>query len=928
MRKVLAVAFAALLSFLSVASATVAAGPIPDEAVAAKHTISVTDVRRLHGYRRLSNDDLMAMPTARVLRSLWKLDHPKPDQPYGAAQYRRLLLLGDSRLETPRNAVGRAIAKTNELRGAITARATRPGTARSFEGRSPGAAGEEITIGGIPVGEIAPVARSRGGARAAFDGGRRADDGMLRLNIKPIGLPDPAQPRTAGGLTRANWNWMGPGNIGGRTRAILIHPTEPDIMWLAAVAGGIWKSIDGGQSWAPLADFMANINVTALQGDPSQPDVIFAGTGEGHYNLDAFRGAGVFRSIDGGATWAQVPATDAPEFYYVNRIAITADEKAMLVATRNGIYRSSNWDDAAIANITFTPVASTAGRDILDIECNPNDARKCVAGGRGLSAWRTTDGGVTWTLATGFPFTDASEQFGGRVELTYAAANPSIVYASVDNLSGEIYRSLDGGATYELRNTGAEFLSGQGWYNNTIWAGDKTRSDLVVVGGLDLHRSTDGGQTLEQISEWWQVPNSAHADHHVITAHPGYNGTTNRIVYFGNDGGIYRNDDVLTAEKLVGWTSLNNGYGVTQFYGGGGNPNSGRVVAGAQDNGTLVYRPPPGEGTGPMGYTAMYGGDGGYSAADTENPNFMYGEYVYLQIHRSVSGGGQSQPIYAGIAEAGDGGGALFIAPFILDPARQATMLAGGPSLWRSENVRAATPSWKRIKQPTSTDASLASPISAISAARSGGASGGSNNIWVGHVNGEVHKTTNGTAQMPAWKRVDQNGETKLPQRFVTRLRIDPNDPQTVYATYSGYQAGNLWKTTNGGNSWRSIGATLPEITVYDVAIHPRNGTLLYAATELGVFASADKGETWWPTNEGPANVAVSELFWMGQKLVAVTHGRGIFWIDLSQGVAVSSGGAGASGGARAAASSPASTSGGGPAASGIVVPVSPLNSR
>ena len=452
------------------------------------------------------------------------------------------------------------------------------------------------------------------------------------------------------------------------------------------------------------------------------------------------------------------------------------------------------------------------------------------------------------------------------------------MYASVDNASGELYRSSDGGRTYALRNNGAEYLSGQGWYNNAVWAGDPTNPDLVVVGGLDLYRSTNGGTTLAQISEWWRAPLSAHADNHAIIAHPLYDGITNRTVFFGNDGGIYRNDDVLSATVTGGWLALNNNYGVTQFYGAAGNVSSGRIVGGTQDNGTLLYRPPPGPNTGPNGYTAMFGGDGGWSAADPTNPNFMYGEYVYLQIHRSVNGGASANYIWNGIADASVRGRALFIAPFILDPADPNRMLAGGRSLWRSQNVRAATPSWQEIKTPAP-----GSPlISAVEARRSVGATGASNVLWVGYTDGRVERATNGTAGQPAWTRVDENGPARLPDRYVTRVRIDPSDVNRVFATFAGYQTGNIWRSTDGGTTWTDIGSQLPAVSIYDVAINPADPRLVYAATEVGLFASEDGGGSWWPTNQGPANVAVQELFWMGQVLVAVTHGRGMFWIDLA----------------------------------------------
>ena len=131
------------------------------------------------------------------------------------------------------------------------------------------------------------------------------------------------------------------------------------------------------------------------------------------------------------------------------------------------------------------------------------------------------------------------------MELAYAAKDPAIVYASVQMTTGAIWRSADGGVSYQPRatrtagtTTAAEYLGDQGWYSNAIWAGDPTDENLVIAGGINLWRSTDGGKTLAEISTWSSHPPSPHADQHIIVAHPGYNGTSNRAVFFGSDGGI------------------------------------------------------------------------------------------------------------------------------------------------------------------------------------------------------------------------------------------------------------------------------------------------------------------------------------------------------------------------------------------------------
>jgi photosystem II stability/assembly factor-like uncharacterized protein len=631
-------------------------------------------------------------------------------------------------------------------------------------------------------------------------------------------------------------------------------------MWVGSVGGGVWKTLNGGGSWAPLYDFMGNLAVTTLAIGPIKPKVtIYAGTGEGFWNGDALRGAGIFKSEDSGVTWQQLKNTATADFFYVNRLALSPNYKTLLAATRTGLFRSAD------GGATWKKqLAVPANPEVLDVKFHPKDGQLCVAAGRGGMAFYSGDGGATWKAAKGLP---AVPGFGGRVELTYALANPKTVYASVDNNSGEVYASADGGQNYQLRNTGTNYLGSQGWYDNTIWAGDPKNEKLVVVGGLDLYRSTDGGNKFNQISYWFKAPASPHADHHVIVAHPQYNGTTNRVVFFGNDGGLYRAKDVLTANDVNGWQELNNNLGITQFYGAAANPATGTFVGGAQDNGTLRFT----KASGPEKWSSMFGGDGGYCAADPTDPNFFYGEYVYLQIHRSTDGGASSEYIWNGIEDAGKGPDlANFIAPFLLDPNNPNTLLAGGASLWRSTNVKAKTPQWANIKP------SVQSPISAIAVAK-----GKPNIIWVGHNDGRVYRTDKGTNATLAPADWTQVGQGKLPPRFCQRITTDPVFPNVVYVTFGGYANNNVWKTEDGGATWSGIGGKLPDVPVRGLAVHPKNTKFVYAGTEVGVFASEDGGKTWSPTNEGPTNCSVDDLFFLDTRLVAVTHGRGLFIINV-----------------------------------------------
>jgi photosystem II stability/assembly factor-like uncharacterized protein len=709
--------------------------------------------------------------------------------------------------------------------------------------------------------------------------------GAARRNVAgvPVGstVESPILLATAGLVGGARWQSLGPGNVGGRTRSLVVHPQRPDTIWAGSVGGGLWRTDDGGVSWNPVDDFMANLAVTCMVMHPQDPDTLYAGTGEGFDNADALRGAGVFMTDD-GAAWRQLASTNRPEFQRINRLAISMSGATLLVGTPDGIWRSDDPDHLQWEQVLHEPVA--------DVKCDPADEDRAVAGGHRTGiAYFTSDGGRTWSVAEHGP-----EPWGGRIEVAYAAADSSVVYASIDIDNGQIWRSSDGGQTYVRRattradGTPIAYLADQGWYDNVIWAGDPDDSGLVIVGGIDLWRSTDAGDTLVDISLWY-VAGSAHADNHGIVSDAGF-GAANRRVYFTNDGGVFRADDVDTVgndpNRTDGWTELVNTYEVTQFYSGAGNADTGVIIGGAQDNGTVLYDPNdprPSEN-----WRTIYGGDGGWCAADPTDSNYLYGEYVYLNIHRNHTGGAADSEFISG--NYWDGVArrwrwkpapytiddartqrALFIAPFVLDPNNADRLLAGGTSLWRTNNAKAPNtnatgPKWERIKT------SAGSPISALAVAR-----GNSDVIWVGHERAEIFRTSNGTANFPAWSRVG----SALPRRYCTSIVIDPNDSATVYVTFGGYSHGNIWKTADAGATWKDLGGSLPEAPIRAVAIHHSRRDFIYIGTEVGVFASENGGMTWSPTNEGPTNCSVDDLFWLGTRLICATHGRGMFEIDL-----------------------------------------------
>jgi len=689
---------------------------------------------------------------------------------------------------------------------------------------------------------------------------------------------------TTAGIAPGDWTAIGPGNIGGRVRAIAIHPTSTNIIFAGSVSGGIWKTTNGGTSWSVVDDFMGNIAITSIIFQPGDPSTMYAGTGEGFFNVDAVRGAGIFKSTDGGTTWAQLATTANTDFLFVNRLAVSADGAILLAGTRTGLWRSVN------AGATWTRMLILSSQaDAVDVKFLPGSSTHGVATGPRRNAYYTTDGGLTWPKSASF--TDTTS---GRIEIGVSASVPTNVYVVLETGNGQVWKSTDGGVTYAQVSTPAH-LSGQGWYNNTIWV-DPTNDSTVVIGGLDLHRSIDGGATFTQISTWFLWPNSAHADHHAIVHDPGYDGVTNRRVYFGNDGGVYKAENVLTvtSASFGGFTELNNTLAVTQFYGIGGNAATGKIIGGTQDNGTLLYTP----ANGSEGWTTEFGGDGGWSAADPADPNYFYGEYVRLRLHRSANGGASASYIYGGTNGTPSGigdckaapfriddacvGFAQFIAPFIMDPTVPERLYAGGRSLWRTDDAKApltATtgPTWTAIKPPT-TGTFPNSNITSIAVAATN-----DNVIWVGHVSGEIYSTTDGLSATPTWTKVSA---APLPtSRQALRIAIDPVNTDVVYATFGGYSFPNVFKTTNAGGSWSAIagsgGGMLPAVPMRTIVLHPSNSNWLYLGTEAGIFTSEDGGATWSLPHDGPANVSVDELMWLGTTLVAGTHGRGVFTVDI-----------------------------------------------
>jgi photosystem II stability/assembly factor-like uncharacterized protein len=573
---------------------------------------------------------------------------------------------------------------------------------------------------------------------AAWDRGRRHMERMPRYSSR-LGavLPSDAAAKslspavTAVLRTLGSWTPLGPGNIGGRTRTLVVRPDDPDVMLAGGVSGGLWKTTNGGGSWRPVADLLPNIAVNALVMSPHDPDVLYAGTGEGYFREEVrgtwlpLRGEGVYRSTDGGESWVRLPGTAGGDFHWVNDLAVShLDPDRLYAATRTGVWRS---DDAGGSwQHLLDPQVKGGCLDLIRRTDRPTDVVLAACGTlaqatvyRNLEA----ESGGAWEAVLSDPGMS-------RTSLAVAPSDQDVMYAlSASHELGPdghfeeglhaVFRSTDGGASWSatVRNTDPARLNtlllanpaaasynlcwgtsdrwvNMGWYCNVI-AVDPLDPEVVWAAGVDLFRSDDGGRTWGLASYWWVAeygyPSFVHADQHVIAFHPGYDGVTNRQMFVGNDGGVFRTDDARArvaygsaavcdpAAPATRFVALNHNLGITQFYHGMPYPDgSGRYLGGTQDNGTLMGGDAPGHD----GWWPILGGDGGYVAVDPTDTDVVYAEWQWFSFNRSSDGGRSFSPATTGVSDPGF----LFITPFVMDPNDPRRLWTGGRRLWRTDS--------------------------------------------------------------------------------------------------------------------------------------------------------------------------------------------------------------------------------------------------
>ena len=656
--------------------------------------------------------------------------------------------------------------------------------------------------------------------------------------------------------------------VSGRISAIAADPRDAGTIYLAAAGGGVWKTTDAGNYWTALTDDQATLFMGAIALAPSDPDVIYAGTGEATNSALSFTGHGVLKSTDAGASWTLLGA-DAFDRHTISQIVVAPDDPNTVyvavggsgthgLAGNTGIWRSM--DGGATWTDTTATISTTASFSDMEIDpTQPETLYAAVGSFRGSSVngvYKSTDGGNTWSVAGNFPV-DVRD---GRITVAIAPSDPQTLYVSVSasGLGGssfgrllEVLKSTDGGNTWTaLPNT--PDLGGNGWYGLPLAVDPSDPNTLYAsAGGNPIVESNNGGIT------WFSLVvgadgNGPHPDHHAFAF------DANGQLLDGNDGGIWRLDDPSFAHEH--WTDLNTNLQLTQFIGIAVNPNDPTIVyGGSQDNGTA-------ETTGSQAWTLIRFGDGGFVRVDPANPRTVYHEYTNLNppLERSDDGGLTWNQKISGI-NTGDPSNTYL--PYVMDPANSQRLLLGTNRVYETTNRGDL---WHAISQPGQGGWTVSANIDALAVAAS------DQNTIYASAGGHLFVTLDDGV---TWQQRDV---PNVNDHFQD-IHIDPADNLTAYAVRDRFGGGHVFKTSDGGVTWTDISGNLPDLPAYTLAMDPSSNAL-YVGTDDGVYISSNQGASWTRFGAGLPHAQVRELELLPdfQLLFAGTHGRGAWEISTA----------------------------------------------
>ena len=691
-------------------------------------------------------------------------------------------------------------------------------------------------------------------------------------------LPSKYGNSTMAAIPGIAWTERGPNNIGGRTRTLLVDPNDATkkTIWAGSVGGGLWKTTDitvANPVWTPVNDFFSNIAVTTITYQPGAPSIMYFGTGEGYFNADALRGLGIWKSTNGGASWNQLASTNNNNFYYVNRM-IVHPSGDIYATTRSGLFRSQDGGTTFNRVLGSSAPGGAPTDNFSDVELAADNSIWASTLGANGGVYRSTTGNSgSWvklnTGANGFPTTGF-----WRVDIACAPSNTNVCYAYAEGPSGllNLFKTIDGGANWTTLAKpvdadggipAADFTRSQAWYDMSI-AVDPNNASAVFVGGVDLFKSTNGGTSWSQIAHWYGGYGFqyVHADQHIVLFEPG----NSSVVYFGNDGGVYRSTNATAAMPTI--TGKNNSYNVTQYYGCAAHPGaySNYFLAGAQDNGSHKFSNP-----GVNAVTSASGGDGCYCHIDQDQPQYQWTSYVYNNYYRSTDGGNTWTSVSFGNSGS-------FVNPTDYDNASNVMYcgISGGNYMRWTNPQTGATSATVNV-----TNFSGAG-VRHISVSQNT-----PNRVFFGLSNGSVVRVDNANTVASPVAGIIVG--TPVGGNSVSCVAIQDGNDNHILVTYSNFGINSVWESTNALSAtptFTSVEGNLPDMPIRWALFSPLNSSQAVLGTEVGAWSTdllSGGATNWGASSSGLANTRVDMLqIRSSDNLVAAaTHGRGLFTSDV-----------------------------------------------
>lgn len=653
---------------------------------------------------------------------------------------------------------------------------------------------------------------------------------------------------------------LGPSNVGGRTRDLIVDINNTDRILAAAISGGLWESLNGGKTWKNHNDLSANLNITCIIQSKVDPKTIYYGTGEGIGNSSGAPGEGIFKSIDGGKTFEQLSSTLNDSFEYIWDIEHSmTDSNTFYVSTKNkGLFKSKD------GGKTFTKVFSTT-QHIYDIEVFPNGSVLLGSNAQGIYYSEDGEESTFTKITNGLPTSGFH-----RIEIEYADSFPNVVFAvygknvgSYDGTTIGLYKSSNGGKTWKYVGNPADSKQNFGftWYTLALGV-DPDDTTKIVAGSAGFTYSTNGGET-------WRIGNLSHADYHVFTFHPEKTG----VFYAGNDGGIYEYNWSNIQTRYI---DLNNGYNVTQFYAGSFNPTGNIAIAGAQDNGTQMST------DGGSTYKSVYGGDGSYCHINQQFPKIAYvssqngnirktGDVTFLSPLTSSVRNELDENNDSAIDD-----GAWFINPFEMNYKSSDQLFF--PTRRRLFVSFDGAGSWKAVTNFKSNLYSVGIPNNS-----------NPERVFVGGDNLVLWRVDDPFGTEPGNEvNLRKNIPTGLSSSFISNIKVHPQTDTSLYISLSNYSVRpRAWRVDGvlgEDPTWVDISGDLPEnLPVNWIEVDPyRPNTAFYAATDFGLYVTENGGKNWVKEERIP-NVSIHQIRIResDRKMFIYTHGRGIWLAEL-----------------------------------------------